>query len=164
LPEIVVPSALTALHADDEDTVAWLKALPDLAATYLDRWALTIDGGPLHGAASLVLPVVREDGTSAMLKLQPLNDENAGEALGLRTWNGDGAVRVLEDDQATGTLLIERLHPRSLDDLADDVEATRILAELLARLSAVPAPPGLRTLGDVAAAMLDDAPAAIAGC
>ncbi|HET6292621.1 MAG TPA: aminoglycoside phosphotransferase family protein [Kribbella sp.] len=157
----VVPESLIALHAEDEDWVAWLKALPELAATYLERWALTIDGRPLHGAASLVLPVAQEDGTPAMLKLQPLNEENAGEALALRTWNGDGVVRVLQDDQATGTLLLERLHPRSLNHLPDDVEATRILAELLARLSAVPAPPGLRTLADVAAAMLDDAPALI---
>uniref|UniRef100_UPI000D0962A0 aminoglycoside phosphotransferase family protein n=1 Tax=Streptomyces odonnellii TaxID=1417980 RepID=UPI000D0962A0 len=37
-------------------------------------------------------------------------------------------------------------------------EAVRILAELLARLTSVPAPAGLRTLGDAVARMLDEAP------
>ena len=135
-----------------------MSDLPDLTTTYLDRWGLEIVGAPLSGAASLVLPVRRADGSDAMLKLQQLNDETEGEALGLRTWNGDGAVRVLADDPTTCTLLLERLQPRALTDVPDHEEATTILTELLARLTAVPAPPGLRTLADVANEMLDDAP------
>jgi streptomycin 6-kinase len=96
-----------------------------------------------------------------MLKLQPVNDESESEALALRTWSRDDVVDVLEDDPATSTLLLERLEPRTLDDLPDHVEATRILAELLTRLSAVPAPPGIRRLEDVAGAMVEDAPGLI---
>ncbi|TCN39660.1 streptomycin 6-kinase [Kribbella orskensis] len=118
---------------------------------------MRLDGEPLHGAASVVLPVVQTDGTRAMLKLQPVNDENADEALGLRTWGEDYAVRVL-DDAPDATILLERLEPRSLSGLPDDTEATRILAELLARLSAVQAPVGLRRLEDIAGQMLADAP------
>jgi streptomycin 6-kinase len=105
--------------------------------------------------------VVRRDGTEAMLKLQTVNDESEGEALALRTWNRDDVVEVLAEDPATSTLLLERLEPRTLDDLPDQVEATQILAELLARLCAVPAPPGIRRLADVAGAMVDDAPGLI---
>lgn len=65
------------------DQLPWLAAVPALAAEYLDRWKLRIEGKPLHGMASVVLPVVRADGTPAMLKLQPFTDENMGEALGL---------------------------------------------------------------------------------
>lgn len=161
MPDIVVPDALIAAHEDDEDAAPWLVAVPDLAAGYLDRWGLTLDGRPMHGAASLVLPVVRADGTDTILKLQPLNDENIGEALALRTWNGDGVVRVLEYDPDTGTLLIERLESRSLETFPDHVQATQLVAELLARLCAVPAPPGMRQLADVAGAMVVEAPAAI---
>jgi nucleotide-binding universal stress UspA family protein len=143
LPEFTVPAALLEIHRDREDARPWLDALPELTSGYLDQWALRLDGNPLYGAASLVLPVVRHDGTGAMLKLQPLRDETAGEALGLRIWNGDGVVLVLEDDPATGTILLERLDPRMLSDLPNDQEATQILAELLARLSAVQAPPTL---------------------
>ncbi|MFI5710372.1 aminoglycoside phosphotransferase family protein [Kribbella sp. NPDC051620] len=141
------------------DQLPWLAAVPALAAEYLDRWQLRLDGKPLHGMASVVLPVVRAaDGTRAMLKLQPFTDENKGEALGLKAWSTDDVVEVLDDDPATATILLERLESRSLDDLPDDTEATKILAELLARLSAVPAPPGLRRLEDIVTEMLTGAP------
>ncbi|WP_239062587.1 aminoglycoside phosphotransferase family protein [Streptomyces sp. SID13031] len=153
-----VPAPLFETLADE---VSWLEAAPELAAEYLERWKLQLDGKPLHGMASVVLPVLRTDGTPAMLKLQPPNDENESEALALRTWPDDAVVRVLEDDQASATILLERLESRALDDLPDDTEATRILAELLARLSAVQAPPGIRGLDDVVAELLDDAPGLI---
>ncbi|MFJ5083467.1 hypothetical protein [Streptomyces sp. NPDC088706] len=43
--------------------------------------------------AGLVLPVVRADGTPAVLKLQPPAEEISGVAAGLRAWDGDGVVR-----------------------------------------------------------------------
>ncbi len=156
---IEIPARLVRNHG--EKSAEWLAGLPGAAAEYIDRWELTITGAPLSGEASLILPVVRRDGTEAMLKLQQVNDESESEALALRTWNRDDVVEVLEDDAATSTLLLERLEPRTLDDLPDHVEATRILAELLARLSAVPAPPGIRQLKDIAGAMVDDAPGLI---
>ncbi|HWD79339.1 MAG TPA: aminoglycoside phosphotransferase family protein, partial [Kribbella sp.] len=109
----------------------------------------------------LIVPVVRRDGTQAMLKLQSVNDESESEALALRTWNHDDVVEVYEDDPETSTLLLERLEPQTLDDLPDDVEATRILAEILTRLMVVPAPPGIRRLADIAGQMVADAPAII---
>ncbi|WP_328331704.1 aminoglycoside phosphotransferase family protein [Kribbella sp. NBC_00382] len=145
------------LYKTLSDQLAWLEASPALAAEYLKSWQLRLDGKPLHGMASVVLPVVRADGTPAMLKLQPFTDENKGEALGLKTWSTDDVVEVLDDDPATATILLERLEPRSLADVPDDTEATTILAELLGRLCVVPAPPGLRRLDDIVAEMLADA-------
>jgi streptomycin 6-kinase len=154
----VVPAPLFQTLSDE---LPWLNAAPALAAEYLDRWKLTLDGRPLHGMASVILPVVRADGSPAMLKLQPTNEENAAEALALRSWPRDAVVEVLEDDPATATILLERLEPRSLSDIADDTEATRILAGLLSRLNAVPAPASVRRLSEVVAEMLDAAPALI---
>nr|WP_238162808.1 aminoglycoside phosphotransferase family protein [Kribbella capetownensis] len=156
---IEIPAKLIRNHS--ERSPEWLASLPATATTYLDRWQLSVTGDPLSGEASLILPVVRQDGTEAMLKLQSVNDESEAEALALRSWNHDDVVEVLEDDPATSTLLLERLEPRTLDDLPDHVEATRILAELLVRLSAVPAPPGIRRLADIAGAMVEDAPGLI---
>ena len=156
---IEIPAKLIRNHG--EKSAEWLAGLPGAVAEYVDRWQLTVDGEPLSGEASLILPVVRRDGAEAMLKLQPVNDESEGEALALRTWSRDDVVDVLEDDPVTSTLLLERLEPRTLDDLPDHVEATRILAELLTRLSAVPAPSGVRRLEDVASAMVEDAPGLI---
>ena len=160
MPRVIeIPARLVRNHG--EKSAEWLAGLPGAVAEYVDRWQLTITEPPLSGEASLILPVVRRDGRQAMLKLQQFNDESEGEALALRTWNHDDVVEVLEDDPATSTLLLERLEPRTLDDLPDHVEATRILAEFLARLSAVPAPPGIRRLEDIAGAMVDDAPGLI---
>ncbi|MFF8804684.1 aminoglycoside phosphotransferase family protein [Streptomyces omiyaensis] len=142
---------------------AFIAALPGLAEDFLGRWGLRLDGPSLHGAASLVLPVRRADGTPAALKLQLLDEESEGEPVALRAWGGDGAVRLLEHDPETGTMLLERAdHRRHLSRLGDEREAVRILAGLLARLSDRPAPPGLRRLDDIAAGMLAQTPAAAA--
>lgn len=159
-----VPDALAASYSRSNGASgrAWIAALPALAAEFLDRWSLRPDGPAGHGMASLVLPVVRGDGTPAALKLQQVTEDNAGAVLGLRTWNGRGAVLLLDHDPDTGTVLLERLDAdRPLSSVADDTAALQILAELLARLVAVPAPPGLRRLADVAAAMVERAPDAV---
>ncbi|MFD3910999.1 aminoglycoside phosphotransferase family protein [Streptomyces sp. NPDC058603] len=138
---------------------AFIAALPGRAADFLERWKLRRTGPSMYGMCALVLPVERADGTPAVLKLQHLDEESAGEPVALRVWDGDGAVRLLEYDDETGTLLLERLATRDLGAV-DSREAVRIIAELLARLTSVPAPAGMRTLGDIAARMLDDVPVA----
>lgn len=124
-------------------------------------------GATGHGALHvrdglLVLPVERTaDGTRAALKMQILDDETEGEPIGLRVWDGAGVVRLLDHDAATGTMLLERLdEARPLTSVADTREALGVVAGLLARLVAVPAPQGLRGLGDIAAGMLAEVPGA----
>jgi streptomycin 6-kinase len=160
---INVPDALIAsqLKHGGAHGRAWIASLPRLITNILDRWKLRPDSPARHGMASLVLPVVCADGTAAALKLQPLDEENAGEPIGLRAWDGDGAVRLLDHDPATGAMLLERLDAtRPLSTVADTL-ALQILAELLARLVAVPAPHGLRSLAGIAAAMLVQVPRAV---
>ncbi|MBT2449699.1 hydroxyurea phosphotransferase [Streptomyces sp. ISL-43] len=143
----------------------FVDALPARAALFLERWELRVTGPGMHGATALVLPVARADGSPAALKLQALDEESAGEALALRAWAGEGSVRLLADDAATGTLLLERLDEgRHLSEVAgaDSRRAVVVIGELLARLTAVPAPHGLRRLGDIAARMLEAVPEALA--
>jgi streptomycin 6-kinase len=163
--EIVVPAALTAFHVkhDGEAGRVWSAGLPALAERYLDEWDLRLDGESAHGMVSLVLPVVRRDGTPAALKLQPVSEENRGEGPGLRAWAGDGSVLLLDEDPGTGTILLERLDAeRPLSVVSDEMKALGILTELLRRLVAWPAPEGMRRLGDIAQGMLDGVPAAVA--
>ncbi|RYJ21234.1 streptomycin 6-kinase [Streptomyces sp. L-9-10] len=160
---IDIPDALAASYGKPGDVNgrAWIAALPGLVADSLDRWTLRPDGPAGHGMAGLVLPVTRADGTPAALKLQPVSEDNAHAATGLRVWNGDGVVRLFDHDQDTGVMLLERLDAaRPLSSVADDTAAMRVLAGLLARLVAVPAPEGVRRLADIAAAMVDEAPRA----
>ncbi len=158
-----VPEAFAASFGEHDATGrAWLAGLPRLAADFLDRWDLSPAGPAAHGMASLVLPVTGTDGTPAVLKLQQVREETEGAPLGLRTWNGNGVVLLLDHDPDTGTMPLERLDAsRPLSSLPDDTAAMRVLADLLARLTSVPAPGGLRRLSDVAAAMLGQTPDAV---
>ncbi len=141
---------------------AFIAGLPDLAAAFLERWRLRVDGSPMHGVSALVLPVVRVDGTPAVLKLQLLDEESRDEPVALRVWGGDGAVRLLGHDEATGTMLLERLDPsRMLSHEPDTHRVVLTIAELLAHLTSFPAPPGMRRLGDMARAMLNRTPWAL---
>ncbi|WP_026047520.1 aminoglycoside phosphotransferase family protein [Streptomyces sp. AA0539] len=153
-----VPDAFRAAH-----DAAWTDTLPGLVAELLERWTLRPDGAVGHGMAGIVLPVRRADGLPAVLKIQRQSEDDAGVVPGLRAWNGRGIVRLLEHDAAgSGALLLERLDAaRPLSSLDDDVKACDILGGLLARLVAVPAPPGIRRLADIAGAMVDAAPAAL---
>nr|WP_237774320.1 aminoglycoside phosphotransferase family protein [Actinosynnema sp. ALI-1.44] len=155
---IVIPEALAESlrkHFPRE----WLAGLPGLVDRTLDQWQLTVDGKTMHGMASLVLPVVRPDGTRAALKLQPVDWEHEGEPVGLRIWDGDGIVHLLDHDQDTGAMLLERLDEhRPLSTMPDDFAATGILAELLARLTEVRGPEGMRHLRDSAKKMVADTP------
>ncbi|WP_162467276.1 aminoglycoside phosphotransferase family protein [Streptomyces cavernae] len=143
--------------------MAFIAALPGRVEEFLGRWGLRIDGPSMHGVAALVLPVVRADGSSAVLKLQHLDAETEGEAVALRVWDGDGAVRLLDHDEATGTMLLERLDAgRMLTYVPDTREGVLVIARLLARLTSGPAPQGMRRLGDIAADMLERTPPVLA--
>ena len=141
----------------------FVAGLPRLTAEFLDRWGLRLDGRPMHGMCALVVPVIdTADGTPAVLKLQILDEESEGEPVALRVWDGDGAVRLLRHDGETGTMLLERLDPaRMLSHEPDSRKAVLVIAHLLARLTATPAPDGLRRLSDIGAAMLRRTPAVL---
>ncbi|NUW43819.1 aminoglycoside phosphotransferase family protein [Nonomuraea rhodomycinica] len=160
---IDVPDVFAASYgAHGAEARAWIGELPRLGGEVLDRWGLRPDGRPAYGMASLVLPVLRSDGTPAVLKFQQVREETAGTAIGLRVWDGNGIVRLLDHDESSGTQLLERLDAtRPLSSVPDDTTALRILAELMARLTSAPAPPDVRRLADIAAAMLDQVERAV---
>ncbi|MGW7295327.1 aminoglycoside phosphotransferase family protein [Streptomyces xiamenensis] len=165
-----VPETFRAAH---HRHAAWVDGLPGVIERVLERWSLRPDGDPGHGMAGIVLPVRRRaDGLPAVLKVQRRTEDGAGVVPGLRAWDGHGIVRLLAHDTDTDTdtgtdtdaLLLERLDgARPLSTLAaeDDAAATHVLGALLARLVAVPAPDGMRRLGDIAAAMVARTPDAV---
>jgi streptomycin 6-kinase len=161
---VEIPQRLAVSYARGfgEEGRAWIAGLPALAAQFLQRWELRRDGEVRAGEASLVLPVLRRHGARAVLKLQMPREETTAALIGLRTWNGEGMVRLLEQDAESGTMLLERLDAaRTLASIEDDDVAMSILAELQARLVRLPAPQGLRSLGDIATEMLEQVPRAV---
>jgi streptomycin 6-kinase len=123
----------------------WVATVPRLIEEGLARWGLTVDGGPRTGWTAVVVPV-RRGVQRLALKVSWPHPEGALEPLALRTWAGDGAVRLVAALPSDGLLLLERLDAE--DDLtavwAD--EACDVIGELLGRLH-VPAPPQLPRLG-----------------
>ena len=144
------------LIANQGDEVRpWLAGLPDLARWCCREWRLEIDGPAWHGCTALVFPA-RRDGERLALKLAWQDGSTRDEPVALSTWDGQGAVRLLESGR--GTLLLERLDASRSLAARPLSEAVEVAATLLRRL-AVPAPPGLRTLRREAERLAQELPA-----
>ena len=138
---------------DEPGGAAWLAALPTLVEECVERWSLTIGEAFGHGYSSLAMPARLPDGTDAVLKVELPHREAEHEAAALRAWNGNGAVRLLDDDPARCAFLVERARPGShLTELGarDPDAALDVVIGLLPRLW-IPAGGPFRSLADEAA-------------
>ena len=78
-----------------ERGAAWLLKLPDLLAHYAREWELELLS-PVSGLSfNYVAPVVRADGSPAVLKVGVPEEEARTGILFLRLCKGTGAVRLL---------------------------------------------------------------------
>ncbi|MFC7218411.1 aminoglycoside phosphotransferase family protein [Streptomyces polyrhachis] len=133
---------------------AWLDGLPALVAAYRDAWSLRLKRPYRGGSCSWVAPVETADGAPAVLKLTWPHPEAAGEAEGLRIWDGHFAVRALRAEPADFALLVERCTPGGALARADHLPAGTRLGLGAAVLRglwgvAVPTGHGLPLLGAV---------------
>jgi streptomycin 6-kinase len=109
---VVVPPWLRAARETSADGISWLGRLPELIGAACDRWRLEVSGPPYEGGVcGWVAPVSRADGSPAVLKVTWPHPEAVQEPAALRYWAGRGAIRVLEDDRATWTMLLEACRP-----------------------------------------------------
>jgi streptomycin 6-kinase len=128
---------------------SWLNGLPGVVDQLAARWSLT--PGPAFSDAfvSLVLRVQRDDGPSAVLKVQFPHRESDHEAAALLTWGGEGAVALLEHDPSRHALLIERCEPGAHLSTVDADGALDVMIALLPRIW-LPAEEPFGTLADEA--------------
>jgi streptomycin 6-kinase len=117
--------------------------LPGDVAELGRGWGLSFDavGAGADATCSFVAFVHRADGTPAALKLGLPHMEAEHELEGLRFWNGDPTVRLLEADAARGALLLERCEPGTPLSERPEPEQDRVIAELLRGLWRVPPKP-----------------------
>jgi streptomycin 6-kinase len=131
-----IPEQLIANCRKMPERQIWLDSLPAVLEELTDRWSLRIDAPYDHAnvTCSWVAAVVRADGMQAVLKLGMPHMEGADEIHGLRFWNGEPTVRLLEADDDLGAMLLERCQPgymlRSKPEYKQDV----VIADLLKRL------------------------------
>ena len=77
---IDIPDELIAQHVryDGEAGRAYVASLAARATRFLEHWELRPDGPTMYGRCALVVPVLRADGTRAVLKLQDVDEETVG--------------------------------------------------------------------------------------
>jgi streptomycin 6-kinase len=157
---ITVPERLAADCRQSSELSAWLERLPETVVELTRRWSLTL--GPIFQCADVscawVAAAGRADGSSAVLKVGMPHMEGQHEIDGLRFWDGDPTVRLLEADDELGAMLLERCQPgvalRTLPEPEQDV----VIAGLLRRLwQKRDVPPVFRPLSALTAAWIDQA-------
>ncbi len=119
----------------------WLARLPSLVADAACAWELHV-GAPFEpgGNVGWVAPVRRADGSDAVLKVECPGHRNPWAAKGLQHWAGRGAARLLDTDEASQVLLLERCVPGTNGDDLDVATGNKAVALVLAELHAVDPP------------------------
>lgn len=115
-----------------------MEALPALLAECAQCYALTLLPPFPNLTFHYVAPVIRADGTEAVLKVGVPHRENNREIAALRCFAGRGSVRLLEADASQGIMLLERLTPGVpltgwVND-AQDEQATSVAASVMRAL------------------------------
>ncbi len=129
---------------------AWLARLPGLVEECVDQWSLELGTPFPYAYASLAAPALLPDGGEAVLKICFPHRESEQEGEALRTWDGNGAVRLLAHDTERWALLLERCRPGTSLREAGPEAALDVFTGLLPRLW-VPAGRPFRPLVEEAA-------------
>jgi streptomycin 6-kinase len=137
--------AQSTVDREGEAGAAWLAELPRIVEELLGRWGCVPDGQVMHGGVGVIVPVRRRAEESAVLKVSFPHPGNVHEPDALVAWGGCGAVLLHERDDERFAMLLERVQPSTLAEVADCDEVVTVAGRLNRRL-AIPAPPGLPRL------------------
>lgn len=112
----------------------FLAALPAAIDEAAQRWCLTAVQ-PVPTLSYNFAAFARRGDEQVVLKMGVPNRELKSEMAALRSFNGEGACRLIDYDEEKCWLLLERLKPGTmLLALEDDEEATHIAAELAQKI------------------------------
>jgi streptomycin 6-kinase len=140
---MIIPERLTTSCAVTSERRTWLEQLPNTIQELQDRWSLTLEA-PFDGdevSCAWVARATRKDGTRSVFKLGMPHMEGEHEIQGLRFWNGDPTVRLLEADDALNAMLLERCEPGTVLRQLPESEQDEVIAGLLRRLWRPPEEP-----------------------
>lgn len=162
---LIIPQRLATTCRQTPERTAWLEQLPDAIRDLARRWLLVV-GRPFDSdevSCAWVAPVTPADGRPAVLKLGMPHMEGEQEINGLRFWDGDPTVRLLEADDALNAMLLERCEPGTVLRRLPEPEQDVVIARLLRRLWRSPsAPHPFRPLSTMTASWCEETLAAAA--
>jgi len=143
---LIPPSLADRIRSYHGDAgAAWLRELPDLIATCVTGWDLTLHPAFASGGdASWTAPVRRGTGEMAVLQITVPMPVTHDHITGLRAWSGRGAVRLFAHDATIRATLMELCVPGT--DAADlsPTDADDVAAEVLPQLWAAAIPTSTR--------------------
>ena len=139
---IEIPARLRATCDGSPERAAWLARLPTTVRALQQRWSLDV-GAPFGAEASCawVAPATRADGTRVVLKLGMPHMEAEHEIDGLRFWDGEPTVVLIDDDVEHNAMLLETCAPGTPLRTRPESEQDVVIADLLRRLWRRPAAP-----------------------
>jgi streptomycin 6-kinase len=137
---LIVPRQLAANCRTSAERQKWLEQLPQRVDELASRWTVTL-GPPFDNdetSSAWVAPARRADGTPVVLKVALPHMEGTHEIAGLRFWNGDPTVQVIDADERLGGMLLERCIPGTLLRCLPEPNQDVVIAALLRRLWRAP--------------------------
>lgn len=118
----------------------WLAELPAIVEKLASEWHVTVEGPAPHGQTSVVLHVVRADGSRGVLKLSPDTGLAVAEAGLLRMWAASRRVpEVWNLDIEHGAIMMERIEGDTVAAIGV-VPPMSTIGTLIAELHAVDVP------------------------
>ena len=138
---MIVPERLSAACGAAPERSAWLAQLADIVNVLETSWSLRLEPPFGNASCAWVAPGVRADGSHVVLKIGMPHMETTHEVQGLRFWNGDGIVRVLDADEDLNAMLLERCEPGSSLRELPEPEQDVVIARVLRRLWRMPSSP-----------------------
>ena len=153
---MIIPRSLDWLRRN-EDGASWLDRLPSIVDRICAQWHLQPDWSRACGNVSYVVPAHRssDPGIWFVLKVQWPGPECMFEADALQIWDGAGAVRLIDSDKASHSLLLEYCKPGTYLADSPNVDHMQILQSLLPRLW-LPAGKPFRSLSEEASDWKDE--------
>ena len=138
-----IPARVAANCRKTPERTAWLERLPETVRTLERRWSVEARAPFDNGQVSCawVAPATRSDGTPAVLKVGMPHMEAEHEIHGLRFWDGDPTVRLLEAGEDLGAMLLERCRPGTALRSLPEPEQDLVISQLLRRLWRSPSRP-----------------------
>lgn len=116
------------------DDIQWRRDLDKHVAQCAKRWNLAIEGTISPGWVSVVLNVVCEGKTPAVLKIRRPGKNAKREANALRAFAGKKCVRLLEFDPTIAAALLERVIPGQQLRESDPPEQDLAMIEIMRTL------------------------------